>query len=356
MTGRGHKRSAVEIRRAQISRQLEHLLSGLVGSNRARYADEGTHRHRTKRSHELISELEGELLMLDCPGEYYELPIAVVADELGLTYERVRSLIKLGEIEVTGRPAHERICRSELERVATAGVPELLRLSREEPVEIFKWAVPHLQSGDLKAARKAYRRLEARQSWRGPQAPAFLVALELASGELDGATSSMKLIYEHEDPLWRVMVMTYLARVLRMMTLKEEGARELRDQFLMLAEGDAARRKGFESPRPRRQRRKSLDELQRRAIYLTTSVVSELRKHKLCGAYLMADAPLQTLEDEACQIIRNTIYTALYAETFYENSSACRMYADLTGSMIPKSYPPASLLKTLPENVGRDGR
>ncbi len=184
--GGGHKKSAVEIRRAQISRQIEHLRAGLAGTNQSRYAGGRTHRHRSKRSRELISELEGELLMLDCPGEYDELPAAVVADEMGLTYEHVRSLIKLGEIEATGRPAHERICRGELERIAAEGVPTLLRLSREEPAEIFEQAVPHLQSGDLEKARKAYRRLEARQAWRGPHAPAFLVGLELAGGELEG--------------------------------------------------------------------------------------------------------------------------------------------------------------------------
>jgi hypothetical protein len=291
--------------------------------------------------------------MLDCPGEYDELPVAVVADEIGLTYEHVRSLIKLGEIEATGRPAHERICRGELERIAADGVPTLLRLSREEPAEIFEQAVPHLQSGDLEKARKAYRRLEARQSWRGPHAPAFLVGLELAGGELEGATSSMKLIYEHEDPLWRVAVMTYLGQVLRGMTLNDELTRELRDQFLMLVEGGAARRERFESPRPKLPKRKLTDELQRRASYLTTSVTSELRRHKLCGVYSTTDVPFQTLEGEAYRVIRDAIYTALFAEAFYENSSACRMYADSTKGMIPKSYPPASLLKTLPENFGR---
>jgi hypothetical protein len=179
------------------------------------------------RSLNLIAELESELSILDCPGEYDELPVAVVADELGLTSEQVRNLIRLGEIEASGKAAHERICRAELERVAVVGGPALLRLSAEEPADIFEQAVPQLQKGDLEAAQRAYRRLEARQGWRGPHAPVFLVSLELATGDLDGALSSAKLIYEYEDLLQRTVIMTYLGRVLRGMVLQESGAREL---------------------------------------------------------------------------------------------------------------------------------
>lgn len=134
------------------------------------------------------------------------------------------------------------------------------------------------------------------------------------------------------------------------MTLNDELTRELRDKFLLLVEGGSVRRERFESPRPKRPKRKLTDELRRRASYLTASVTSELRKHKLCGVYSTPDVPFQTLEGEAYRVILDAVYTALFAEAFYENSSACRMYADITKGMIPKSYPPASLLKTLPEN------
>jgi hypothetical protein len=189
-----------------------------------------------KRRRELISDLEDELLILNYPGEYDELPVAIVADELGLKYEQVRSLVKLGEITATGRAAHERISRSELERITTIGVPELLRLGQEECAEIFEQAIPHLQHGDLEAARRAYQRLEARLSWRGPFAPAFLVGLELATGELDAALSSMKLILEYEDLLQRIVIMDYLGRALRGMKLKEPRAQELCTQFIMITE------------------------------------------------------------------------------------------------------------------------
>lgn len=236
----GHKRSGVEIRREQIRQQLDRLRTRLAKITPAHYANAETYWRQLKRSRELISELEMELLMLACPGEYDELPAAVVADELGLTYEKVRSLIKLGEIAATGKVAHERVCRGELERIIDMGVPALLHLGEEEPAEIFEQAIPYLQNGDLEAAKRAYRRLEARQSWRGPHAPAFLVGLELATGEFDGALSSIKLMCEYEDPLWKVVTMTYLRRLLRGMVMKESGAYELRDQLITLANGIVA--------------------------------------------------------------------------------------------------------------------
>jgi hypothetical protein len=342
----GHKRLAVENRRQQITRQLDRLRSQLVKRSPSDYANEKAYKRQLKRSHELISDLEGELLILDWPGEYDELPAAVVADELGLTYEQIRNLIKLGEVAATGKTAHERVCRMELERIITVGVPTLLRLGKEEPADIFERAIPHLQNGDLEGAKRAHRRLEARQSWRGPYAPAFLVGLELASGELDGALSSVKLIYEYEDPLRRIVVMTYLGRLLRGMALKDSGTRELRDQLIMLAEGTATKIKRIEN-QPKQPRRKRLGELQQQAIYLTTSVVNELLKHQPRAKHSMFDVTVQTLDQEVHQIIQDAIYTALYAEFFYEESSMSRIYADMLRAMIPKSYRPANLLKSL---------
>lgn len=231
----GRRRLAVEIRREQINRQLDKLRTRLAKITPSDYTNVTIYWRQLNRSRELISELEGELSMLTCPGEYDELPVAVVADELNLTYEQVRNLIKLGEIAATGKNAHELICRGELERIVTAGVPALLRCGEEEPAEIFEHAIFDLQKGNLEAAKRAYRRLEARQSWRGPHAPAFLVGLELATGEFDDALSSIKLMCEYEDPLWRVVAMTYLGRVLRGMVMKESGAQKFRDQLITLA-------------------------------------------------------------------------------------------------------------------------
>jgi len=350
----GHKTSEVENRRNYIIQQLARLRSQLAKKSRAYYASDNIYRRQMKRSHELISDLESELLMLDCPGEYNELPVAVVADELGVKYEQVRNFIKLGEIAAAGKEAHERITRGELERITTMGMPELMRLSQQESAEIFEQAIPHLQNGDLETATRAYRRLDARQSWRGHYAPAFLVGLELANGDLDGALSSIKLIYEGEDPLRRITIMTYLGRLLRGMKLKENGAQELCDQLIIITEGGFTEHEEFKNHVSKQSKENAIGQLQQQAMFITTSVINELRK---CGSYdrhLIEASPWHILEEGIQQCIRNATYTALYAEFSYDNSAASRIYVDLMRSIIPKSYQPAKLLGDLFDKIGED--
>jgi hypothetical protein len=344
-----HKKSAAEIRRGQIALQLERLRSRLASINSSQYADERTYRRELGRTHELISELEGELSMLDCPGEYAELPAAVVADELGLSREQVRGLVRLGEIVATGRAAHERIPRRELEQITTVGPTELLRRGREESSEIFQQAVPCLQAGDLEAAERAYRRLEARLSWRGPYAPAFLVGLELAKGDLDGGLSSVRLIYEHEDLLQKMAVMSYLRRVLGDLRLNDAGAQELCGRILALADQgvDPGRvREGAKRKRPKAQ---DLNHIQWQAAYLSTSIMVELRRHTRLKPY----ADSLALEQEVGPVIRDTLYTALYAEAFYDGDTSCRLYVDMMSGMIPKGQPPATVSEALNGKGGR---
>ena len=123
--------------------------------------------------------------MLDDPGEYNELPIAVVADKLGLTMNEVGVMIGQGEILTPDEKERERVTRDELARLAETGTEELKRLSDQEAPEIFKRAVPVLQRGELELVEREYRRLEARDSSIGPYVYAYRMALDLAKGEYD---------------------------------------------------------------------------------------------------------------------------------------------------------------------------
>lgn len=343
------KRSAAEIRRGQVARQLERLRSRLGIIIPSQYQNEHIYRRELGRARELISELEGELSMLDCPGEYAELPAAVVADELGLSRGQVRGLIRLGEIAATGRAAHERISRRELELVVVIGAAELLRRGSEELSEIFEQAVLRLQAGDLEAAERAYRRLEARMSWRGPYVPALLVGLELAKGDLGGALSSVKLINEYDDLLQKVAVMSYLGRVLRGLRLSDAGAQELCGRFIALTERCVAAKRAPEEARRKRPKTKDLNHIQGRAAYLATSIMVELHRQ----TPLKSHADPRALEQEVGPVIRDALYTALYAEAFYEGDMSCRLYADMTRGMIPKGQPPPALLAALSGKSGR---
>lgn len=343
-------KSAVEVRRNHIIRQLEELRARLIKKNPAHYADEHTYRAQVKRTHELISEFEGELSTLDCPGEYDELPVAVVADELGLSYGKVRGLIKLGEIAAVGRAAHERINRAELERITTIGVSKLLRLGRQEAAEIFEQSISCLQCDNLQAAGRAYRRLEARQSWRGPYAPAYLVGLEIAQGDLESALTSIKLIYDGEDVHKRVMTFNCLGRVLRSIRPIGRTAHELCEQLIVLADSGIISNEQLNRKEPKQLRSKARDNLQQRAVYLTTSILEALRRCWYVNSHTR-DVPARSMEAESELSIRNAVYTALYAEYFYERSTACRIYVDAVMSRSPRDSLQAELLINLLETA-----
>lgn len=225
-------KSEVEKRSEQISLQLDRVRPRLAQKADGRYANEGTYKYQRRRAAQLIAELEEELSMLSCPGEYAELAVATVADELGLTCKQVRSLIRLGEIEATGRVAHERVSRVEMERIVALGAAELLRLGRQESAAIFKEAMPRLQAGDLEFSERAYRRLTGRGAWSEAYGPAFLLCLEVAKGEIESARDTIRLIQECEDPFERRTTIACVRRLLTGgMPLKSEIAREIRDQL-----------------------------------------------------------------------------------------------------------------------------
>jgi hypothetical protein len=345
------RKSAVEQRREEIDRQLTRLRAQLARKSRKDFTTDFRHMSWLKGTNALISELLEELSALDDPGEYDELPAAVVADELDLTRGQVRTLIGLGEIAATGRATHERIGRAELERIAGLGASELLRLGRQESAEIFEQAIPFSQEGDLEAAERAYRRLEGREGWAAPYAPALLVGLELARDDVAGALSTLRLIYEIEDHLQRVAVMSYLGRVLRGMGLSEGTGRELCTRLAALADEAAGRGRSGTGLRAR-PAAKDPDELQRRAAYLTASVMIELRGHGLFDERPAHGSTTRPSEQEVSRVVRDALYSALYAAAFYDDSPPCRLYADMTKAAAAESGGAANLLADLSARGG----
>jgi hypothetical protein len=224
--------SEIEKRIEQISRQLEHARLQLALKSGTRYANEGTYKYQRRRAAQLITALEEELSMLSCPGEYDELAVATVADELGLTWKQVRSLIKSGEIDATGNAAHERVSRSEMERIAALGAAELLRLSQQESAEIFEEAVPRLQAGDLEFSERSYRRLEGRGAWGEAYTLAFLLCLEIAKGEFENALDTVRVIRECTDHFERAATMTRVRKLLTGLRLDGDNSQEFRQLLL----------------------------------------------------------------------------------------------------------------------------
>jgi hypothetical protein len=144
-------------------------------------------------------------------------------------------------------------------------------------------------------------------------------------------------------------MVTYLGRVLRGMSLSEKGAQELCEMLAALADEVAAA--GGVRAGASRRRENDIEGMQRQAAYLATSVMGELRKCMPLKSY----ADPRALEQEVGFVIRNSLYTALYAEAFYEDDTACKLYADMTRAVTPKGLPPATLL-IAPSGKGRRAR
>jgi hypothetical protein len=192
--------SEVEKRRQQIGQELDRVQLRLAQKTARHYPSEAAYKYQQRRARELVADLESELSALECPGEFDELPVATVADEMGITCNQVRHLIKLGEIEATGNAGHERVSREELERITALGAAELLLFSRQECAEIFEQSIPYLQNADIELAERAYRRLNARGSWREAYMPAFLVSLQVVKEEFNNALFTVRLIQKNEGP------------------------------------------------------------------------------------------------------------------------------------------------------------
>lgn len=172
----------------------------------------------------------------------------------------------------------------------------------------------------------------------GPYAPAFLVCLEIISGELEGALASVKLIYDLEEPLLRAAVMRLLGRLLRVIELDDKRAQELVTWLILITEGSPISREQLEDRRAKTSKGENLDKVRQKALYLTASVIYGLQSVSLETA---SQAPVQ--ESELHQLILDAIYTALYSELFYGDSAACRMYADMVNGMIQDKNKPANL-------------
>lgn len=95
--GEYSKMSVIEKRKEQIHKSI--VLTQLETKKAKNFKTEDGFIRWTQNQHNKISELEQEISMLDYPEEYAELPVAVVAEELGISIFRVNELIAYREIE-----------------------------------------------------------------------------------------------------------------------------------------------------------------------------------------------------------------------------------------------------------------
>lgn len=346
--------SPIEHRKRQISKETDKLHEQLATRLRRSFKTEQGYSKWRQSQLSKIDALEEELSILNDPGEYEELPVAVVAEELGISSDKVIAMLRGGELEPSEageESRRDRVSRAELERALDVGVEELLRLSAQESEPIFEDAVTHVQAGDLQKAEKAYQRIEARDSYRGMRVPALTIALELLKGDLEGAQFSLRLWLD-TDQTNLAILFTYLGRLLRGLKLPEHGAQVVCEHILAVAEGTNQRPFDYVGHRSK-QIGKHLDETQQRAMYLAAAVQDSLKKYRHIQQFKFYHDRSSKMRDEEFEtIIRDAIYMALHAEATYETSAASKMYLDALTIMVPRWFAPAELLAHLPKIIG----
>lgn len=327
------KRSAVEQRREQIDSQVERLRRRLASRTRKDYTSDFHYERWVRQSRALIDELLDELSALDEPGEYDELPLAVVADELSLPLDQLRQLIKLGDVEVSGRRAHERVSRGELERIARLGVSEMLRRSAQGVDAVFSEAVSYLRREDVASAERSYRRLKARQSCVGNHALAAEVAIKLTKGLYAEAGRVIKFILT-EKYYERVVIGAYLAEFIRGACFRDEGERAVIPELLKPL---------LDLPAQIALTDRASEDLQAAAMLITSVVVEGLGELKM-------RPPITEQGEEFYRLLRDRIFGVLYARANSNTSMKSRMFILAAEQRLPRYWEPAGLPEELRED------
>jgi hypothetical protein len=314
-----------------ITLQISRLREQLSNKTRKNFTSDFHYRSWLEKTNELLAELENELSVLTDPGEYKQLPPAVVAEELGTTTSKVRLLIKGGEILASGKAAHEYVSRDELAAACEVGVKELLRRLGQEAAEVFEESVPYLHQGQLRLADRACRRLIARESIVGAFALPYETALLLARAELDEVDARLRFIRRAEGAE-RARFIRNLRRILRGISFRDEAAKAIAER--LLNEDDAHDVDGTKVAGSK------LDELQQTAMFITTVVLEEIDR--------WWKRPSRAVHQEELRgIIQSAVYSSLHAQESYERLASSREFVDAIRILMPRYYKPARLIGDL---------
>lgn len=321
-----------------VTTQVERLRGLLSSKSRNNFKSDVHYRSWLEKTTDLLTEWESELSALSDPGEYDQLPPAVVAEELGTTTAKVRLLIKGGEILASGKPTHEYVSREEVEAACETGLKELTRRLEQGAAEVFEESVAYLHQGHMPLAERACRRLIARESIAGAFALPYETALYLARGELDEVDARLGFI-RRAAGAEKARLIHNLRRLLHGMSIQDEAARAIAERLLHDEEASGVDgRKTVGS---------KLDDQQRLAMFITTVVFGELdRRWK---RYLPPSR-----REELQEIIQDAVYSSLYAHESYDRLASSREFVNAVRVLMPRYFKAAKLLGDLVRGQDRN--
>lgn len=353
------KQTPIEQRRAQIEKELENLRLPKNQKIRKDFKSDENFENWQKKQGDKLLELNEELIILDNPAEYNEIPLAVAAMELGVTLNEMLSIVSEDLITISSTGIYKasgRISREELARVIEIGGEELVRIVNQDIDEIFADAIKFIINGDKESAQKAYDRIEKNHSGIHPQAFAAEFGIQLALGNYEEIHDSLDFLSRRYNDGELASYLMPLKKVVELLPPLEHMGEVIKEQIFAVADG--MKLSPFDrsySSWESSEYFSQMDENQRHAMLLTTVVLSAIQKYNF-SKYLSkwngySSAPK---DEEMERIIRNAIYTALEAENTYYDSPSSKLFVDKFVELLPKRWVPAQHISLLPKNQKRN--
>jgi SHS2 domain-containing protein len=352
------KYTPIEQRRLQIEKEIERLK--LPKNKRTRHdfkSDEAFENWRERQERKL-HELNEELIILDNPTEYNEIPLAIAATELGMTLNDMLQIVSedLVEKSFDGEfPAGDRITRDELARVIEIGADELLRIANQSVEEIFEEAVQALHNGNVEAAEHAYNRIQRFEYERSYLYwNACSIGLHLLRGEFEEFAHAFDFVTYH-DEIKLAAILKALRRAVEGIEPGDHLSAVVREQILAVADG--LKETPFDSTYSSYETTEyfsQMDENQRHSMLLGNVVLEALKRYKFIKSIQSRRTSMsEKHEGEIERVIRNAIYTALEAESTYYDSASSKLFVDKFVELFPKRWVPAEHIVLLPKNKNR---
>jgi len=343
----------IQQRRDQIESGISKLQSAKYQKKRIDFKSDSAFENWLNSYAEKLDELYEERTILDFPESYNEIPLAILASELGVGLSDIQSIVAEGMVEVSYvgySPVAARVTRDEVSRAIDVGRDELMRRTRMEIPEIFEEALEALTVRDIAAAQRAYRRIEGHDSCINPFALAIEIGIHFLEGKVADVQENIEFILSRNyDGL-----IPSLAAVRSMFTALPKGShllQTIRERVIAIADGakESPFRDSFYSYIGTRFS-SQMSENQNLSIYAGDVVLDSIRRYKLLKSLQSSRSYLsEAKEQEIERVIHNAIYTALESHRTYNESPSSKMYVDMFVGVKSTRRKPPELIELLPK-------
>ncbi len=352
------KQSPTEKRREQIEKEIANVQTQVREKTLRDFKSaDDFQAFKDRRANKLYA-LNEELAILDRPEEYNEIPLAIVAEELGVTLADVMNFAREGLLELSSDgpvSTASKITRDELGRAIDIGVDELLRVAGQSEEEVFFDGLQLLRDRDVAAAEKCHERLWRFRGYDKPFWNCYGIGVELISGRFDELKSSLGYLgaRDIED---LAATIPFLKAVAEAVTPVENVSAVFLERILAFTDGIKATPfdQTFQTHTGTYYYSR-MDENQRHAMFISNVVFEALGKYKFCKEFEKirgwGSGPKQ---EELERVIRNAVYTALEAEATYHESPSSKLFVDKFVELFPKRWIPAEHIELLPRTSSQE--